>query len=284
MKFRQFVRPVDAFGKNKGDRKLFDRISNVVNQGTTINENTKMPETKVTISQGSVIVNEYGNSIPYTGKLEALADFSVDNIWLVALKNDMAKALNTACSAPFKACQIKYTPTGTAGSPTSTYATGGTVAVPATRNVQTWDVKEIVDYLRNVLFAPAYMGDDYMCVANRAFLRAIQDDTEWKDASKYGDPNRLFVGEVGRYYGCRFIEDNHALARVLGTTSYKGEAVFFGLDPVVEAIAIGEEIRAKIPTDYGRDKGLAWYFLGGFAEVWPTAVAGEAKVIHVTST
>ena len=36
------------------------------------------------------------------------------------------------------------------------------------------------------------------------------------------------------------------------------------VDTVAEAIAVPEEMRGKIPTDYGRSKGVAWYYLGGF--------------------
>ena len=31
-----------------------------------------------------------------------------------------------------------------------------------------------------------------------------------------------------------------------------------------EGIAVPEQIRGKIPDDYGRKKGIAWYYLGGF--------------------
>jgi N4-gp56 family major capsid protein len=284
MKFRQFVRPIDAFGKGKSDRKLFNKISNTARQGTTINETSKMPETKVTISQGSVIVDEYGQAIPYTGKLEALSEFSPSNIVTQSLKNDMAKGLNTGAAAAFTGCKIKYHPTGSVSNPGRTIATGGSATTAATRNIAVWDVKEIVDYLAETLFAPAFDGQDYICIGPRSSFRQIFDDDEFQKAAQYGDPSRLFDGEVGRYYGCRFITDNQALTAALGTTAYKGECVFFGFDPVVEAIAIEEQIRAKIPQDYGRDKGVAWYALMGWAEVWDTATAGEAKIVHVTST
>jgi hypothetical protein len=42
---------------------------------------------------------------------------------------------------------------------------------------------------------------------------------------------------------------------------------FFGDDTVAEAIAVMEEMRGKIPGDYGRSKGVAWYYLGGFGLV-----------------
>jgi N4-gp56 family major capsid protein len=284
MKYRQFVRPVDAYGKHKGDRKLFNKISDVANQGGTINEQENMPETKFTIAQGSCIVDEYGQAIPYTGKLEDLSEFSVSNISTVALRNDMAKALNTAAAAAFTANKIKYIPTGTASNPTSTFDTDGTVSTAATRSIQIFDIKEVVDYLEETLFAPPYDGMDFICIGPRGSFRKIFDDSDFQEAAKYGDPSRLFDGEVGRYYHTRFVVDNQALTSALGTTNYKGECVIFGWDPVVEAIAVEEQIRAKIPQDYGRDKGVCWYFTGGWTEVWDTATAGQAKIIHITST
>jgi hypothetical protein len=41
----------------------------------------------------------------------------------------------------------------------------------------------------------------------------------------------------------------------------------FGDDTVAEAITVPEEMRGKIPGDYGRSKGVAWYYLGGFGLV-----------------
>lgn len=42
-------------------------------------------------------------------------------------------------------------------------------------------------------------------------------------------------------------------------------------DTVTEAIVIPEEIRAKLPGDYGRAKGIAWYALGGFGIIHSNA-------------
>ncbi|HIJ84227.1 MAG TPA: hypothetical protein HPQ00_08485, partial [Magnetococcales bacterium] len=67
----------------------------------------------------------------------------------------------------------------------------------------------------------------------------------------------------------RFVEQN-GIAKGVGTT--KGSAwangndavYFFGRDTVAEAVGVPEEIRGKIPGDFGRDRGIAWYYLGGF--------------------
>ena len=38
--------------------------------------------------------------------------------------------------------------------------------------------------------------------------------------------------------------------------------LFFGADTVIEAPAVPEEIRAKLPQDFGRDNAVAYYYMG----------------------
>lgn len=282
-KFRQFTRMEPGYGKGKGDTILFNRISNIEVAGGTLTESQRIPETKITIGRGTVTVNEYGNSIPYTGKLELLSEFSVDNIVTTALRDDMGKVLDAAVADVFQTASVKYTPTGTSTNPTSTIATSGTAGATATRHVDIFDIEEIVDYMTQILFTPKYDGDNYVCVGSRYALRKIWDSEEFQEAAKFGDPERLFAGEIGRFYNMRFVEETNTLSTTLGSTAYRGELVCFGADPVVEGMALPEEIRAKIPEDYGRSKGVAWYGLMGWALTWDTGSAGEAKIVHVTS-
>ena len=89
----------------------------------------------------------------------------------------------------------------------------------------------------------------------------------------------IFAGEIGRYEGTRFIEqtfipeggaiDSTTFDPYTGTGDAWNNALsswvfFMGADTVTEGVGIPEEIRAAIPSDYGRAKGLAWYYLGGF--------------------
>jgi N4-gp56 family major capsid protein len=284
MKFRQFVRPEPGYGKGKGDRILVDRITQVAVGGGKLTENVRIPETNVTISQQTVTVYEYGNAIPYTGKLESLSEFSVDNLWTKALRDDMMETLDTDCAAEFQAAQVKYTPTGTAAAPGGTFATDGTVATAATRDVMGYDVKQVALYLASTLKAPRYDGENYICICPPEFVNALLGDDEIKQDFRYGDPARLFIGEMGRWHHTRFIEETNVLDGTIGTTSYAAEAVMFGEDPVVEGVAVPGEIRAKIPEDYGRSKGVAWYALLGFKIVWDTAYARQARIVHITST
>lgn len=94
----------------------------------------------------------------------------------------------------------------------------------------------------------------------------------------------LFNGEIGEYYGCRFVEETNILSNVLGSGTLFGEAVFFGDDAVREGIVIPEDIRIDLPKDFGRDQAIAWYYLGGFKLVWDYPTDTDVRVIHLTSS
>ena len=100
----------------------------------------------------------------------------------------------------------------------------------------------------------------------------------------------IMNGEIGRYEGIRFTEQTHvAKGGAVDSTSFtfrvadawnnaKSDWVFFlGEDTVAEAIAIPEEIRGRIPSDFGRSRGVAWYYLGGFGIVHTAAL--NARIV-----
>ena len=289
-KFRQFTRMEKAIGKGKGDTVDFNKVSNVQTAGGTISESARIPETNILLRRGQLVLEEYGNSIPYTGKLDALAEFSVDNLITKALRDDQAKVLDGAVATAFKSGDVFYTPTSASA---GTWDVDGTVTTTATANLSLFHVKEIVDGMKTGILGsgnvanpvPPYDGGDFICIASVRALRGLKDDPDFEAVMKYADPSRLLTGEVGRIYGCRFIETNNtgALSNGVGTSSVLGEAVFFGADPVIEAMAIPEEIRAKVPEDYGRSKGIAWYGLMGFERVWDYTTDSEEHIVFVTS-
>src|SRR3990167_8480233 len=100
------------------------------------------------------------------------------------------------------------------------------------------------------------------CVASSNSIRGLYDFFEAKAQLTTIAP--LYIGEVGRYYGCRFVEETNFLSNTDGSSGLYGEAAFFGADAVREGVAIPEEIRVGIPTDFGRDQAIAWYALLGF--------------------
>jgi hypothetical protein len=100
VKFRQFCDVKDASqqGKNKGDTFTWDVVSNVATQGGSLTETNTMPETNFTITQGTLTITEYGNSVPYSGKLEACRSSRSKQPVMKALKNDAGKVMDCGCS------------------------------------------------------------------------------------------------------------------------------------------------------------------------------------------
>ena len=82
VKFRQFCDARDAMekGLNAGESYNWNIYSRVATGGGQLLENQPMPETNFTVSQGTMTVVEYGNSVPYTGLLDNLSEVPVREI------------------------------------------------------------------------------------------------------------------------------------------------------------------------------------------------------------
>ena len=294
MKFRQFVDIKEAFGLNAGQTVIFDKISNISTAGGTLIETNVIPSHQYDIARGTITLSEYGNSVPFTGKLEALSEFNVHDPTMRVLRDDMAKVLDKAAGLQFKLTQRKYVCLTTATGTLQSRAAGNTFASDggggtniAKVNPQVFHIEEIVDFMRRSNI-PTFEGDDYVGILSVNALRGIMRDGQWIDAVKYGDPERLFAGEVGRIAGCRFIRETNYLVNTLGSstgTNALGEGIIIGAQNVIEGVAIPEELRQKIPTDFGRSKGLAWYGIMGWAKQYKSTDAGQNDhIVHISST
>jgi N4-gp56 family major capsid protein len=284
-KFRQFADIKDASqqGLNKGDTFHWNVFGDVATQGAALVETNTMPETQFTITQGTLTVTEYANSVPYTGKLDDLSEQPVTEIINKVLKHDAKKAFDTAAAAQFSAAKLRVCPTGGTSTSAVTLTTNGTATLTNQIALSNAHVKTIIDTIKE-RDIPPYSADDYACLALPTTLRAFKDDLE--AIYQYSDPGygQILKGEIGRYENCRFFEQTFITAGGIGTasTTWSGGdsdwAVFFGEDTVAEAISIPEEIRGKIPTDFGRSRGVAWYYLGGFGIVHTQAAQSRIVI------
>lgn len=275
LKFRQFADVKDAThqGLNKGDTFTWNVYSDIATAGAALTEGTAIPESNFTISQASMTITEYGNSVPYSGKLDNLSLHPVREIVRKVLKNDAKKALDLAAATQFALTPLRASSTGAAA---ITFDTDGSPTDTNNIALGTFHVKAIVDFMkeRNI---PAFMGDDYYALAWPTTFRSFKDELE--SIHQYVETGFQFImnGEIGRYEGTRFVEQTNIVkgGSIVGTPAgaWSGGksdwALFFGEDTVAEAIAVPEEIRGKIPTDFGRERGVAWYYLGGFGIVHP---------------
>lgn len=283
-KFMQFVSPEEGYGKKKGESITITRISALtVPSNPRLNENQVIPEDTMTITTVAITVSEWGRSVPYTSLDDDLSKFSIENVVQRTLKDQMKVSLDNAAAASLKTGQIKYEATGVAA---GNFDTAGSATQQATSNGNYFHIETVRDYMYSTLLVPPYEGDDYICLASTKFKRGVMQDPAFESWHKYTDPEAKYNSEVGRIENCRVIEINNrsALSGSIGLGSAVGEAVFFGADAVAMAIAQDPELRAKLPGDYGRSKGVAWYGILEFGVVWTTANAGEARIVHFTST
>ncbi len=131
-----------------------------------------------------------------------------------------------------------------------------------------------------------YIADDYVSIAEVTTFRGLKNSLETLHQYTETGLAHIFNGEIGRYESFRFIEQTF----IPGGGAYDSTtfdpwtrtadawngavsswAFMMGADTVTEAVCVPEEIRAKIPGDYGRSRGIAWYYLGGFGLVHPDA-------------
>jgi len=272
VKFRQFCDIKDAAhqGLHRGDTFHWNVFSDVATQGTTLTETSTIPETSFTISQGTMTITEAGNSVPWTGKLDDLSEQPIREIIRKVLKNDAKKAFDTLAAAQFNAAALRVVPTAGTSTTALTLTTNGTATLTNDVALGKEHVKLIVDTMkeRNI---PAYTGDDYYALAWPSTYRTLKNDLETLHSYVQEGFQMIMNGEIGRYEGVRFVEQTHVAkgtgmgtAGVAWTNAKSDWAIFFGEDTVAEAIAVPEEMRGKIPGDFGRDRGIAWYYLGGF--------------------
>lgn len=296
-KFRQFADVKDATqqGKKKGDIFTWDVVGNITRADRALVETNTVGEGNFTIYQSTMTISERGHSVPYSGKLEALSKFEVRQPVMRALKNDASKDLDALCFTQFKRTPLRVS---LITASTQDFVTTGTATETSDFSLTTTHVKAIRDYMaeRNI---PAYVNDDYYAIARPAALRDLKNGLESLHQYTETGLKMIMNGEIGRYEMCRFVEqtniprggavDSTTFNAFTGTAdawnnSANGEedwVFFFGEDTVAEAVAVPEETRAKIPSDYGRSKGVAWYYLGAFALVHEQV--SEARVVMVDS-
>lgn len=279
--FMDHVRPVEGFGKHKGESVTLTRIRNIVEPvSADLVETLRIPEDEFELSTQVITVNEIGRAVPYTSLALDLSKFDLENPIQAKLRDQMRLVLDTKAATAFKSSLIKYVPTGAAS---ATITTNGTPGASATSNMNIYHVEELRDYMFDTLQVPP-IGDDYIAIFRTLGLRGIKRDDDWEEWHKYTNPQAKYNGEIGRIESMRFIETNHARALgKVGTNDVLGEGVVFGQDSVVLAEALSPELRAAIPGDFGRSRAVAWYGILALDLIWDTANAGEAKVIHVTS-
>jgi N4-gp56 family major capsid protein len=285
-RFFEHVSIKPAFGKKMGESVTIPLVPALTEPASAqLSENSNIPELPFSYKVQTVIVKEFGQAVPYSGLLEELDHYDPED-WISQRLVDQQKlVLDASAATAFKSAATVMTPTGAAS---VTTAMNGSAGATATANINFFLIESARDYLVGTLFAPGVKDEtDYVMISNTFGLRGIKRDPLFQGWAQYKDPERKWNGEVGQIEDMTFVESNHVTALTsswtLAGANVLGEAVIFGREAVAFAEAVTPELRAGIPTDLGRQRLIGWYGVYGFQLLWTSALAGEAKVIHVAS-
>lgn len=271
LRFAQFAKVKRDLQAVRGKSIVFVKYGNLAGGGSLEESDVLTPE-GMTTSEIIVPVKEQANSVQVTEYLlrTSLLDVLGDASKLLA--NNMAVVLD----GQFRDTVLQTTNVVYGGDATSSDS------LAAGDGFTTKTVKDAVETLATHN-APRINGDYYVCIAHPHQLRQLRDDSNWINANTYMGRRQLYIGEVGMYEGCIFIEttqmpklnQDQIKAKYGGTpTITEGyEAVFFGDNAYAWGIALDVELRDDGVVELGRKHTLGWY------GIWGTGIIEEANIV-----
>lgn len=233
----------------------YDNIS----AGGSLTEGVQMTTKTLSTNVRSITVTEYGNAVAITEFLLQTSFRDVMADAAVLLGRDYATVVDS------EERNILETTTQI------TYAgrRSGRAALTTSDILDVRAIKDGVEVLstKNI---PKVNGDFYVCFVHPHQSRNLRDDSAWINAAQYGDPDRIFNGEIGRIEDVVFIEttDLTVIPKTTGATPnangdvYKG--ILFGAESFAKAVSLPVEMRDNGIVDFGREHALAWYSIMGF--------------------
>ena len=290
MKFLQFAKQKTELGTQPG-LSIQMMTYNNLKKGGALSEGVRMTTQTLSSSMKSISVSERGNAVAVTelALRASFTDIMADATTL--LGRDMAIVLD---------CELRDVAL-TGGAGTSVIygrADKNAPKILSRANITTTNVlsvatvKDAVEILATTN-TPKLDGNYYICFVHPHQSRALRDDPAWIEASKYGAPDQLFTGEIGRIEDVRFIEttlmrngacavddDAYLAALKHGAEGAPAEvdvyqSVIFGEDYYCMATAMPVELRDDGVTDFGREHKLAWY------AIWGTAVLNPERGVVI---
>lgn len=273
LRFLQFAKVKRDLQAVRGKSIVFVKYGNL-NGGGSLEEADVLTPEGMTTSEVVIPVKEQANAVQVTEYLlrTSLLDVLGDASKLLA--NNMAVVLDG---------QFRDTCLGT----TQVVYGNGAASAAAMTSASVFSsqtVKDAVEILATNN-APRIDGDYYVCIAHPHQLRQLRDDSAWINANTYMGRRQLYIGEVGMYEGCIFIETTQMpvlnsadLARKYGEgiSITKGwEAVFFGENAYGWGVALDVELRDDGVVEMGRKHTLGWY------GIWGTGIIEGKNIVKV---
>lgn len=276
MRFLQFAKEKTELGTEPG-LSIKMLTYNNLKRGGKLQEGVRLGTQALSSSMRSIEVGERGNAVAVSelALKSSFTDIMADASTLLA--RDVAIVLD-----------IEFRDTVLAGITNTIYGRADKNApkvdsraeIAASNTLSVATIKDGVEILATAN-APKFEADYYVSFVHPHQSRSLRDDNAWIEASKYGAPDQLFNGEIGRIDDVRFIEttlmtngavgeDDDAYDATLkngaGTTPNLVDvyrAVIFGEDTYGYAVGLPVELRDNGVVDFGREHSLAWYAIWG---------------------
>lgn len=258
LKFDQFAVVKEELNTAPGLTIQFLGYDNIA-AGGKLTEGTQMTTKTLGTNTRSITVYEYGNAVAMTELLlqSSFRDVMADAA--VLLGRDYATVVDSEERAVLETTTQKVY--------------GGRKAsrdlLLAADILDVRGIKDAVEILstKNI---PKVAGDFYVAFVHPHQSRNLRDDSNWINAAQYGDPARIFNGEIGRIEDVVFIETTDLTVTALGggtpvnnnVATYK--AILFGAEAFAKALSLPVEMRDNGIVDFGREHALAWYSIMGF--------------------
>ncbi len=302
-KFQQFSDIKDAWSKvtRTGQTFTWDTVPMITRASRALQETNTIPQGQQTIIQATLTMSERGFSVPFTELLESLSMVSVRAPLMKALKYDASVDLDVLCWQEFNKTPLRMVSTNSADTAFS-LTTNSVATKTNTTLLSKINVRAAIDGMKS-RDIPYYDNKSYFAISRPAGLRLLKNDMEAIFQYTETGLDEIMNGEIGRYNETRFVEatviptGGAADTTLFDAYTNTGEAwaatnagdwcFFFGAETVCQAIHTPPEIRAKIPDDYGRSKGIAWYALVGFGGAHNTVTgdttAAQARILKYDS-
>lgn len=250
-------------------------------KGGKLTEGVRMEGKALSSSMKEIRVTEYGNSVTVS-ELNIRTNFDdiMANVTTL-LGRDYAIVLDTMLrDVALSNAQTVYASKGDGTKVTARKD------LDATCKLKVSTIKDCIEVLATNN-APKYNGADWICFVHPHQSRDLRDDPAWINASNYGAPGLLFLGEIGKIDDTRFIETtilcngasaqddpSYTVALQKGKDANGEESGDVNKVPVYQAVIFGDRyygIAISLPVqlrdngviDYGRERGLAWYSIMG---------------------
>lgn len=273
MLFTQFAQVKTELGTTPGlsiQMLTYDNLK----RGGKLEEGTRMKTQALSASAKSIKVAEFGNAVSVT-ELSLQTSFTdVMQDASLALARDYAMTVN--CYLRDVLIEgVTNTIYGRSDRKAKKLASRAELTEENILSVAT--IKDAVEIL-STSNTPKFDGSHYVAFVHPHQSRDLRDDPAWVNASKYGSPEQLFTGEIGRIDDVRFIETTLMPNGVApeGDEAHNPElvggaegdlpvyqAVVFGENTYGYAVALPIELRDSGVTDFGREHALAWYGIFG---------------------